>query len=215
MLYAQVVLPLAQPMYSFSLDESLAVEVGDAVVVQFGSSRFYTGIVWSISNVRPDYPRLKPILRKLYSHPILTPEGQRLWEWIADYYLATLGEVMRLALPSLAKPSATSLTELDERSIEPATEQFIALSEELQTEESIAQYRAKHERRAPRRVETIEHIASLVQERGAEDGFVPRRLIGVEPQHLTALRSKSLIRIEERPRENLNSSAQNFLLPTL
>ena len=49
MLYAQVVLPLAQPMYTFSLEESLAVEVGDAVVVQFGSFRFYTGIVWSIS----------------------------------------------------------------------------------------------------------------------------------------------------------------------
>ncbi len=215
MLYAQVVLPLAQPMYSFSLDESLAVEVGDAVVVQFGSSRFYTGIVWSISDVRPDYPRLKPILRKLYSHPILTPEGQRLWEWIADYYLATLGEVMRLALPSLAKPSATSLTELDERSIEPATEQFIALSEELQSEESLSAYRAKHERRAPRRVETVERIAALAVERKAEDGFVPRRLIGVEPQHLAALRTKGLIRIEERIRENLNSAEQNFLLPTL
>ena len=96
MLYAQVVLPLAQPMYSFSLDEKLAVEVGDAVVVQFGSSRYYTGIVWSISTERPDYPRLKPILKKLYSRPLLTPATQRLWEWIAAYSLATLGEVMRL-----------------------------------------------------------------------------------------------------------------------
>ena len=54
MLYAQVVLPLAQPMYTFSLEESLAVEVGDAVVVQFGSFRFYTGIVWNISTEKPD-----------------------------------------------------------------------------------------------------------------------------------------------------------------
>ena len=216
MLYAQVVLPLAQPMYSFSLDESLAVEVGDAVVVQFGSSRYYTGIVWSISTERPDYPRLKPILRKLYSRPLLTPATQRLWEWIADYYLATLGEVMRLALPSLAKPSATSLSELDERSIEPPTEQFIALSEELHTEEALLSYRNKHSRRAPRRVETLERIAALIIERGAEDGFVPRRLLDVEPQHLAALRSKGLIRTTQRLRERLSEGCNNnFLLPTL
>ena len=216
MLYAQVVLPLAQPMYSFSLDESLAVEVGDAVVVQFGSSRYYTGIVWSISSKRPDYPRLKPIIRKLYSQPLLNVHSQRLWEWIADYYMATLGEVMRLALPSLAKPSATSLSELDERSIEPPVEQFIALSEELQTEEQLAEYHDKHIRRAPRRVETIERLAALVVERKSSDGFVPRRLVDIDSQHLAALRNKGLIRTEQRPRESLSSGGkQNFLLPTL
>ena len=216
MLYAQVVLPLAQPMYSFSLDESLAVEVGDAVVVQFGSSRYYTGIVWSISSERPNYPRLKPILRKLYSRPLLTHATQRLWEWIADYYLCTLGEVMRLALPSLAKPSATSLSELDERSIEPPTEQFIALSEELQTEEALLSYHDKHSRCAPRRVESIERIAALAIERKAEDGFVPRRLVDVDTQHLAALRTKGLIRTEQRLRERLTSGdKRNFMLPTL
>ena len=207
---------MAQPMYSFSLDEKLAVEVGDAVVVQFGSSRYYTGIVWSISTERPDYPRLKPILKKLYSRPLLTPATQRLWEWIADYYLATLGEVMRLALPSLAKPSATSLGELDERSIEPPTEEFIALSHELQTEEQLLAYRDKHARRAPRRVETIERIASLAIERNAEDGFIPRRLVDLDSQHLAALRTKGLIRNQRRPRERLTPDTEsNFLLPTL
>ena len=215
MLYAQVVLPLAQPMYSFSLDESLAVEVGDAVVVQFGSSRVYTGIVWSISDVKPDYPRLKPILSKLYSYPLLTPQGQRLWEWMAEYYMSTLGEVMRLALPSLAKPSATSLSELDERSIEPPMELFIALGQEVQTEEAIAAYREKHVRRAPRRVESIERIAALVAERRPHDGFVPRRLIDIDTQHLATLRTRGLVRVEQRPRERLTSDRQNFLLPTL
>ena len=216
MLYAQVVLPLAQPMYTFSVDETLGVGVGDAVVVQFGSSRYYTGIVWSITAQKPEYPRIKPILKRLYSTPLVTPEAQRLWEWIAEYYLSTLGEVMRLALPSLAKPSATSLTELDERSIEPPVEQFIALSKELQTEEAIAAYREKNVRRAPRRVDTIERIAALAFERNADDGFVPRRLVDVDTQHLAALRSKGLIRTEQRLRESLaGSGAQQFLLPTL
>lgn len=216
MLYAQVVLPLAQPMYTFSLDEKLAVGVGDAVVVQFGSSRYYTGLVWSITSEKPDYPRLKPILKKLYSYPLLGASDQRLWEWIADYYMCTLGEVMRLALPSLAKPSATSYIELEERVIDEPTESFVALSSELQTEEALAKYVEQHRRRSPRRCELMDSIAALALERNAGDGFVPRRLVDATSQQLLALRSKSLIRTEQRPRERLSSGATaNFLLPTL
>ena len=214
MLYAQVVLPLAQPMYTFSLNEGLEVQVGDAVVVQFGSSRFYTGIVWSITEEKPDYPRLKPILKKLYSTPLITPAMQRLWEWIAEYYMCTLGEVMRVALPSLAKPSATSLSDLDERSIEPPTERYIALTDELRTEEALAEYVAKHSRRAPRRCENLDTIAALAMERNAEDGFVPRRLLSIDNDDLITLRKKSLIRTEERVVQRVESSSE-FLTPTL
>jgi primosomal protein N' (replication factor Y) len=201
-------------MYTFALSESLAVGVGDAVVVQFGSSRFYTGIVWSITEEKPDYPRLKPILKKLYSTPLITPAIQRLWEWIAEYYMCTLGEVMRVALPSLAKPSATSLSDLDERSIEPPTERYIALTNELRTEEALAEYVAKHSRRAPRRCENLDTIAALAMERNAEDGFVPRRLLSIDNDDLITLRKKSLIRTEERVVQRVESSSE-FLTPTL
>lgn len=216
MLYAQVVLPLAQPMYTFSVDEALGVSIGDAVVVQFGSSRYYTGIVWSLSDQKPDYPRLKPILKRLYSTPLLSPAAQSLWEWIAEYYMCSLGEVMRMALPSLAKPSATTLEALDERSITPPMETFIALSEELRSEEALMEYVARHERRAPRRTATMERIAALAVEREAKDGFVPRRLVDADPAHIAALRSKGLISTELRPREtSLREHAEEFLLPTL
>lgn len=205
---------MAQPMYTFSLNEGLGVQVGDAVVVQFGSSRFYTGIVWSITEEKPDYPRLKPILKKLYSTPLITPAMQRLWEWIAEYYMCTLGEVMRVALPSLAKPSATSLSDLDERSIEPPTERYIALTDELRTEEALAEYVAKHSRRAPRRCENLDTIAALAMERNAEDGFVPRRLLSIDNDDLITLRKKSLIRTEERVVQRVESSSE-FLTPTL
>ena len=214
MLYAQVVLPLAQPMYTFSVDEALGVGVGDAVVVQFGSSRYYTGIVWRITAERPDYPRIKPILKKLYSAPLITPEAQRLWEWIAEYYMCTIGEVMRVALPALAKPSATTLTELDERSIESPTETFIALAEELRSEESLAAYVAKHSRKAPRRTETMDRIAALAIERGGIDGFVPRRLVDAETVHIAELKRRGLIELREAPIEATNNK-NDFLLPTL
>ena len=214
MLYAQVVLPLAQPMYTFSVDEALGVGIGDAVVVQFGSSRYYTGIVWSITTDRPEYPRIKPILKRLYSTPLLTPEAQRLWEWIAEYYMCSVGEVMRIALPALAKPSATSLAELDERSIEPPTETFIALKEELRTEESLAAYVEKHRRRAPRRTETMDRIAALAAERKSEDGFVPRRLVDAETVHIAELKRKGLVEVREAPVEPI-AHLNDFLLPTL
>ena len=214
MLYAQVVLPLAQPMYTFSLNEGLGVQVGDAVVVQFGSSRYYTGIVWSISTERPDYPRLKPILKKLYSTPLLTPAMQRLWEWVAEYYMCSVGEVMRVALPSLAKPSATSLSDLDERSIEAPTERYIALCEALRSEEALAEYVAKHSRRAPRRCENLDTLAALIQQREAEDGFIPRRLLNIDNDDLATLRKKELIVTQERPVQRVVNSS-DFLTPTL
>ena len=214
MLYAQVVLPLAQPMYTFSVDEALGVNVGDAVVVQFGSSRYYTGIVWSLTNERPEYPRIKPILKKLYSTPLVTPEAQRLWEWIAEYYMCSIGEVMRVALPALAKPSATTLTELEERSIEPPTETFIALTEELRSEESLAAYVDKHGRKAPRRTETMDRIATLAAARGGMDIFVPRRLVDAETQHIADLKRRGLIELREAPIEATHDK-NDFLLPTL
>ena len=214
MLYAQVVLPLAQPMYTFSVDEALGVGIGDAVVVQFGSSRYYTGIVWSISAQRPEYPRIKPILKRLYSTPLVTAEAQRLWEWIAEYYMCTIGEVMRVALPALAKPSATTLTELDERSIEPPTETFVALAEELRTEEALAAYVAKHGRKAPRRTETMDRIAALAIERRSADGFVPRRLVDAETVHIADLKRRGLIELREATIEATHDK-DDFLLPTL
>lgn len=216
MLYAQVVLPLAQPAYTFSLDEALGVNVGDAVVVQFGSSRYYTGIVWSISDREPDFKRLKPIIKRLYTTPLLLPHAQRLWEWVAEYYMCSLGEVMRLALPALAKPSGRSLDALDECSIAAPSETYIALSEELRTEEALAEYVSRHERRAPRRTATMERIATLAVERGAKDGFVPRRFVDADVTHIAALRSKHLITTEIRPREPIARDChEHFLLPTL
>ena len=214
MLYAQVVLPLAQPMYTFSVDEALGVGIGDAVVVQFGSSRYYTGIVWSISAQKPEYPRIKPILKRLYSTPLVTAEAQRLWEWIAEYYMCTIGEVMRVALPALAKPSATTLTELDERSIEPPTETFVALAEELRTEEALAAYVAKHGRKAPRRTETMDRIAVLAIERRSADGFVPRRLVDADTVHIADLKRRGLIELREATIEATHDK-DDFLLPTL
>lgn len=97
--YADIVVPLAQPAYTFALAEGLDVREGQAVAVQFGPRRIYTGIVWRIHDRRPDAARIKTVGRTLYDRPLLDARQRALWEWMADYYMCTLGEVMRFALP--------------------------------------------------------------------------------------------------------------------
>ena len=50
-LYADIVLPLAQPAYTFAVPEGMHVEAGQAVAVQFGARKFYTGIVLSLIHI--------------------------------------------------------------------------------------------------------------------------------------------------------------------
>ena len=85
MLYAEIVLPLAQPTYTFAIPEGMSLAEGDAVAVQFGAKNYYTGIVWSITDRRPDVKRLKSVVSRLYSHPLLCREQMRFWEWVAGY----------------------------------------------------------------------------------------------------------------------------------
>ena len=63
--YADIVLPLAQPAYTFALPEGMMVVAGQAVVVQFGARKFYTGIVFGVHDRQPASPRIKSVVRVL------------------------------------------------------------------------------------------------------------------------------------------------------
>lgn len=129
MMYADIVLPLAQPAYTFAVPEGMELRCGDAVAVQFGQRYIYTGIVWRLHGVRPDFKRVKSVGARLYDVPLLDERQMRFWEWMADYYMCTLGEVMRMALPSMAKPRGRSEEEFSAEVFRPRTEQYVALAE--------------------------------------------------------------------------------------
>ncbi len=103
-LTVDVVLPLAAPgVYTYTLPPSFSknVEVGSRVAVPFGKQKIYTGIVVS----RPGTPppagiSLKAIVDVVDEMPLLLPPQLDFWQWIASYYMSTLGEVMKAALPS-------------------------------------------------------------------------------------------------------------------
>ncbi len=100
--YADVILPLAlSETYTYSIPQDIAAELiaGHRVMVQFGRKRIYSGIVWRIHNNTPAN-EVKPLLGILDKRPLINDSHQKFWEWLSEYYLCTLGEVMRAALPS-------------------------------------------------------------------------------------------------------------------
>lgn len=127
--YAQVILPLAVAgcfTYIVSPDMRSQVKVGMRVVVQFGTRRYYTGIVQSVSETLPaaagDVKKLKSIADVIDSQPTVLPAQLALWQWMAQYYMCSIGEVMKAALPSgLKLESETILLRNDDFCADEAT----------------------------------------------------------------------------------------------
>ncbi len=102
-MYVDVILPLAlQRLYTYSVLEEHAheVEVGKRVVVQFGKKKLYSAIIHRVHDQAPEKYQTKDILQVIDEQSIVSQEQIRFWEWMADYYMCSLGEVMKAALPS-------------------------------------------------------------------------------------------------------------------
>ena len=212
--YADVVLPLAQPAYTFAVPEGMELAAGCAVEVQFGPRKFYTGIVWRVHERRPDFKRIKPVQRPLYDRPLLTAAQMKLWEWVASYYMCSLGEVMRAALPSLMKPSADSRERFADEEFRPRTECYLSLAPELRDEERLHEVFEKLERRAPKQYEALLELVSAGDGGGLPEGEVPRRLLQSDRAVLHALERKGFVRAAEHERTAERGEAV-FRLPQL
>ncbi len=104
--FVDVLLPLALPeTYTYRVPYAMnsQIAVGQRVVVQFGKKRIYSAIVKKIHQKAPDFPSVKYILDIIDNQPVVDEKQMRFWEWIAEYYMATEGEVMNAALPTAMK----------------------------------------------------------------------------------------------------------------
>ena len=199
--FADIVLPLAQPAYTFAIGEGVEVCVGDAVAVQFGKSAVYTGVVWRLHDTPPAKGTAKPILKVLYDKPLLSELQMRFWEWIADYYICSVGEVMRVALPSIIKAKARCEDEFEPYL--PKREITVALVADAFTEE----VREKMMRRAPKRYEAL----CAIEQAG---GVLSRHAVDLDSVALKALVKSGLIEMGERDYV-LDSEWSKTLLPKL
>jgi primosomal protein N' (replication factor Y) (superfamily II helicase) len=99
--FVDVILPVPiQNFFTYSInkDEALFLKPGMRVTVPFGKSKVYTSIVYGIHSQAPGLYQTKEIEQILDEKPIVTEIQIKHWEWIASYYMCTVGEVMKAAL---------------------------------------------------------------------------------------------------------------------
>lgn len=114
-LFAEVLLPVPIPkLFTYRVPARLNdnVLVGQRVIVQFGDRKVLTGVIAALHQQAPQEYEAKSILDLLDDFPAVSDLQLKLFQWIADYYLCTLGEVMNAALPSGMKLSSESMVQL-------------------------------------------------------------------------------------------------------
>ncbi len=103
MIFAEVLLPvpiMGTFTYRVPADMEPSLRVGHRVIVNFGRKKSYTGIVAALTPVEPQGYEVKDIVMKIDDEPIVRHPQMKFWQWVADYYLCTPGEVMKAALPA-------------------------------------------------------------------------------------------------------------------
>ena len=120
MTYVDVILPIPlHGMFTYAVPEGMTVQVGVRVLVTFGRSKSYVGLVGRVHTTKPEGYAVKPIQQVMDQTPIVTEQQLRLWHWISDYYLSPIGEVYKAALPAGLKA---------EDGYKPRTETYIRLT---------------------------------------------------------------------------------------
>jgi primosomal protein N' (replication factor Y) len=91
-----------QKLFTYKITEAEAVfiKAGMRVAVEFGKSKIYTALVYNIHQTPPEGYEAKEIHQILDETPIVNQQQIKHWEWIAHYYMCSLGDVFRAALPS-------------------------------------------------------------------------------------------------------------------
>lgn len=95
-----VPLPL-EGVFTYNVPAHLSqkVQVGCRVNVPFGQKKQYAALVTRVHEEQPSY-QTKDILAILDEEKMLLPNQLKLWQWVAEYYMCTLGEVYKAAIPS-------------------------------------------------------------------------------------------------------------------
>jgi len=101
--FIEVVLPLAVSKtftYQVSEAEFHYIQIGMRVAVPFGKTKIYTALVLDKNNTPPQLYEAKEIHQILDEKPVVNLHQIEHWKWISSYYMCSLGEVFRSALPS-------------------------------------------------------------------------------------------------------------------
>ncbi len=101
--FINVILPIPlQRLFTYKITQAEAsfLQPGMRVAVPFGKSKIYTALVSELHKTAPEAYDAKEIYQILDDVPLVTAKQLEHWSWVAHYYMCSLGEVMRSALPS-------------------------------------------------------------------------------------------------------------------
>lgn len=156
--YVDVILPLPLPKpytYSVPADLTERVAVGCRVNAPLGKSRHYTGLIVRTHDEKPEEYDVRPFTELLDDAPVLFPMQMRLWEWISRYYMCSIGEIYKAAMPQGLKGE-----------FKPKTEQRIRLTEPCRNS-TVLNLHMQSLSRAPRQKRLLDTYIRL-SERGIE-----------------------------------------------
>lgn len=113
-MFADVILPLPLPgtfTYSIPAEMERTILPGCRVTVPLGSKKSYTALVVALHDKKPEEYEVKEVKELLDEIPIVTSIQTRLWEWISRYYLCSLGDIYKAAIPQGLKGEFRPRTE--------------------------------------------------------------------------------------------------------
>ena len=155
-MFVDVILPLPlDGLFTYSVPQPWGeqVKIGIRVLVPFGRSKTYVGIIAKThKGPLPSGFQIKDILQILDAEPILLDTQLRLWQWIADYYMSPIGEVCKAALPSGLKA---------EDGYRPRTETFIRLTPNFRSEQAL-HIALDMLKRAPKQLKALVDFLNLI-----------------------------------------------------
>ena len=103
MLY-DIILPLAiDGVFTYNIPDSIDENsvVGMRVLAPLGKNKIYTGVVFKAHEGElAEQVKVKDIIEIIDDKPIVTRQQLSLWQWVSAYYMCSIGEVMKAALPS-------------------------------------------------------------------------------------------------------------------
>ena len=102
-LFVDLILPVPiRNLFTYRVPYELNndISIGQRVIVPFGKNKRITGIISKIHETAPSAYQAKYLEFILDDSPILSPHQLPFWNWISEYYLAPIGDIMSAALPA-------------------------------------------------------------------------------------------------------------------
>ncbi len=115
-IFAILILPVpVDRLFTYFIPENLREDAvpGKRVIVQFGARKFFTGIIYQLTDTVPEGITPKPIDLILDDQPIVKPVHMDFWLWMAEYYMCSPGDVMKTALPAGLRIESETKIELN------------------------------------------------------------------------------------------------------